>query len=524
MYQTLMFSIISMLLLSACNTKEPIPMDLNEKHLIPKPSKVEATGSSFEITAATTIFYEEGKDDVKGMAQFLADFLQPAIGMALAVEATATKPDNGIYLHFSALEGTNETYTLELNENLIDITASGEAGLFYAIQTLRQLLPASIEATSKQDTMWLLPSGKIEDSPNYTYRGAMLDVSRHFFQVQDVKKFIDYISMYKMNKLHLHLSDDQGWRIEIKSWPKLTAIGGSTEVGGGEGGFYTQEEYKDIVAYAKKRQITIIPEIDMPGHTNAALAAYPELNCDNKARELYTGTKVGFSTFCTDKEVVYEFIDDVIRELAAMTTGEYIHIGGDESHVTPLEDYIPFINRVQKIVEKYGKKVIGWDEIAHAELLPNTLVQWWAKADNAKKGIAQGAKVLVSPATKVYLDMQYDSTTHLGLHWAAYIEVDSAYIWNPATMVDGIKRDDIIGIESPLWSETITNLDEIEYMMFPRIIGHAEIGWTEATQQNWEDYRLRLAHQKERMETLGIDFYKSPLVDWDQKTTANENY
>jgi hexosaminidase len=524
MYQKLMFPLIAMLLLTACNTKEPIPMDLNEKHLIPKPTKVEATGSSFEITAETTIFYEEGKEDIKEMAQFLADFLQPATGMALTVEATTTKPSNGIYLHFSALTGTNETYTLEVTESLVNITSSGEAGLFYAIQTLRQLLPASIEATSKQDTTWLLPSGKIEDSPNYAYRGAMLDVSRHFFQVQDVKKFIDYIAMYKMNKLHLHLSDDQGWRIEIKSWPKLTEIGGSTEVGGGSGGFYTQEEYKDIVAYAKKRQITIIPEIDMPGHTNAALASYPELNCDDKARELYTGTKVGFSTFCTDKEVVYEFIDDVIRELAEMTPGEYIHIGGDESHVTPLEDYIPFINRVQKIVEKYGKKVIGWDEIAHAELLPNTVVQWWAKADNAKKGIAQGAKVLVSPATKAYLDMQYDSTTHLGFHWAAYIEVDSAYIWDPATMVDGIKRDDIIGVESPLWSETITNLDEIEYMIFPRIIGHAEIGWTDSAQQNWEDYRRRLAQQKERMDILGIDFYKSPLVDWDQKTTANEKH
>ena len=524
MYQKLMFPLIAMLLLTACNTKEPIPMDLNEKHLIPKPTKVEATGSSFEITAETTIFYEEGKDDIKEMAQFLADFLQPATGMELAVEATATKPTEGIYLHFSPLTGTNETYTLEVTENLVDMTSSGEAGLFYAIQTLRQLLPASIEAASKQDTTWLLPSGKIEDSPNYAYRGAMLDVSRHFFQVQDVKKFIDYIAMYKMNKLHLHLSDDQGWRIEIKSWPKLTEIGGSTEVGGGSGGFYTQEEYKDMVTYAKKRQITIIPEIDMPGHTNAALASYPELNCDDKARELYTGTKVGFSTFCTDKEVVYEFIDDVIRELAEMTPGEYIHIGGDESHVTPLEDYIPFINRAQKIVEKYGKKVIGWDEIAHAELLPNTVVQWWAKADNAKKGIAQGAKVLVSPATKAYLDMQYDSTTHLGLHWAAYIEVDSAYIWDPGTMVDGIKRDDIIGVESPLWSETITNLDEIEYMIFPRIIGHAEIGWTDSAQQNWEDYRRRLAHQKERMDILGIDFYKSPLVDWDQKTTANENH
>ena len=221
--------------------------------------------------------------------------------------------------------------------------------------------------------------------------------------------------------MHLHLADDQGWRIEIKSWPNLTAHGGKTEVGGGDGGFYTQVQYADLIKYAQERFITIIPEIDMPGHTNAALASYPELNCNGKATELYSGVEVGFSTLCTKKEVTYKFIDDVVRELAEITPGPYIHIGGDESHSTPIVDYIPFVNRVQDIVIAHGKKVLGWDEIALTTLKPNTVVQYWAKAENAIKGVAQGAKVLMSPAKNAYLDMQYDSTSTYGLHWAAYI-------------------------------------------------------------------------------------------------------
>jgi hexosaminidase len=359
-----------------------------------------------------------------------------------------------------------------------------------------------------------IATGDITDYPVYAYRGAMLDVSRHFFDVNDVKRFIDFLAMYKMNHLHLHLSDDQGWRIEIKSWPKLTEIGGSTEVGGGAGGYYTQEEFSEIVEYAAERYITIVPEIDMPGHTNAALASYPELNCDGKARDLYTGTKVGFSTLCTDKEITYEFVDDVVREISAISTGPYFHIGGDESHVTPLQDYIYFINRVQDIVTRYGKQVVGWDEIANASLVDDAIVQFWADEDNTMMGVEKGAKVIMSPAKKAYLDMKYDSTTRLGLNWAGYIEVDTAYIWNPEDYVPGLSKVNILGIEAPLWTETVTKMDELEFMVFPRLPGYAEIGWTLPENRRWNEYKGRLAEHGKRFDALEIDFYRSPVVAW----------
>jgi hexosaminidase len=261
--------------------------------------------------------------------------------------------------------------------------------------------------TTPQEGPLEIATGLIVDHPSYSYRGFMLDVARHFFTAGDVKAVIDYLALYKMNMLHLHLSDDQGWRIEIKSWPNLALHGGSTQVGGGMGGFYTQEQYSDIVSYAQSRYITIVPEIDMPGHTNAALSSYPELNCNGKATELYTGTEVGFSTLCTGSEIPYKFIDDVFRELAALTPGEYIHIGGDESHVTKIEDYIPFMNRVQDIVAAHGKKVIGWDEIALSTLKPTAVAQHWDNVKNANLAVGQGAKILMSPASKG-IDMKYE--------------------------------------------------------------------------------------------------------------------
>ena len=313
--------------------------------------------------------------------------------------------------------------------------------------------------------------------------------------------------VYKLNVLHLHLSDDQGWRIEIKSWPNLTAHGGSTEVGGGTGGFYTQEEYKDIVEYAKERFITIIPEIDMPGHTNAALASYSELNKSGEVTELYTGIKVGFSSLDTSKEITYQFVGDVVRELSEMTPGPYIHIGGDESHETEMEDYIPFINRVQDIVLANGKQMIGWDEIAHADIKANTIVQFWARPKNAQKAVEKKAKIILSPSNKTYLDMKYDSITKLGLNWAGYVNIDSAYNWNPSTFITGISKSDILGIESPLWTETITNMEELEYMVFPRIIGHAEIGWTLDSLRDLDDYKFRLKKHLDRLKIKGIYYY-----------------
>ncbi len=499
-----------MISFSSCEN-EPAT-DLTQTSFIPVPASVTATGSSFQIEKSIVVYYEEGEEGLKQTAQFLSEALAQITGTAPLIEVVQELPKEGIYLSLTEDEQNtgNEGYILTIGKELISIDATGAAGSFYGIQTLLQTLPVKAEG----DQPIHIATGTVNDFPEYGYRGAMLDVSRHFFDVEDVKRFIDFLATYKMNALHLHLSDDQGWRIEIKSWPKLTEIGGSTEVGGGDGGYYTQEDYTELVNYANERHIIIVPEIDMPGHTNAALASYPELNCDGKATELYTGTEVGFSTLCTRNETTYQFVEDVVREISALTPGPFFHIGGDESHVTAHDDYVYFINRVQKIVDSHGKRVMGWDEIANASLIDNAVVQFWADIKNTTMGVEQGAKVIMSPAKKAYLDMQYDSTTHLGLHWAAYIEVDTAYDWNPATYIEGITKENILGIESPLWTETITNMDELEYMVFPRLPGFAEIGWSSPDLRNWEGYKNRLAQHGKRFEAMGIDYYKSNLVPW----------
>ncbi len=499
----------------SCTAKTP--SDLSKESIIPKPVSIVATGDYFTLKEGTVIYIEGESEELKQIGQYLSDRLKPATGFGFEVKSTIKAPRRGnIYLSLQNADRKlgDEGYELLISKKFIRLVANSPAGLFRGIQTIRQLLPPAIELSAKQDVPWKIATGIITDYPVYSYRGAMLDVSRHFFGVNDVKRFIDFLAFYKMNVLHLHLSDDQGWRIEIKSWPNLATYGGSTQVDGGKGGYYTQEQYADIVKYAKERYITIVPEIDMPGHTNAALASYAELNCNGKATELYTGTRVGFSTFCTGKEVTYKFIDDVVRELAALTPGPYIHIGGDESHSTKKEDYIPFINKVQDIVLSHGKQVLGWDDIAIAGLKPNVVAQHWANIKNAKMAVTQGAKILMSPATKAYLDMQYDKTTPLGMHWAAYIEVDSAYKWDPATLVPGVGKENVLGIEAPLWTETITNMDQMEFMVFPRLPGYAEIGWTPALTRNWEEYKVRLGKQGERFKAMDINYYPSSLVPW----------
>ena len=494
-------------------TNQP-PTDLTKKAFIPRPVSITSSGESFELKENVTIYFRKGNQSLEKIAAYFSEEIFKITGFRPEVEPADELPKNGFYFTISKEENTlgEEGYFIKIGDDLTTIRSLEPAGSFYAIQTLLQLLPAKRNSLNPLT----IPTGIIRDFPEYEYRGAMLDVARHFFNVKDVKRFIDFLAAYKMNYLHLHLSDDQGWRVEIKSWPKLTEIGGSTEVGGGEGGFYTQEEYSEIVNYAAERQITIVPEIDMPGHTNAALASYPELNCDGKATELYTGTEVGFSTLCTEKEVTYKFVDDVVREISALTPGPYFHIGGDESHVTEHDDYVYFVNRAQDIVTSHGKKVIGWDEIANAELVDDAVVQFWADVENTKTGVEQGAKVIMSPAKKAYLDMKYDSTMVLGLNWAGYIELDTGYIWNPATYIEGVTKENILGIEAPLWSETVTNMDEIEYMVFPRLPGYAEIGWTAPEARKWEEYKTRLAAHGKRFEAMDIGFYRSELVPWEE--------
>ncbi len=493
------------------------PVALSEQSIIPKPVFVENAKGTFKLTEKSIIYYEDESTEIQQVGNYLASKLNPSTRFGITVKSnSATQTEGNIYLSLKPGDTQlgDEGYQLVISKETVALTANKPIGLFNGVQTLRQLFPANIESAVPQEGSWEIPAGTVRDYPEYPYRGIMLDVARHFFQVNDVKRTIDLMAAYKMNVMHLHLSDDQGWRIEIKKWPKLTTIGGITQVDGGKGGFYTQEQYSDIVKYAAERQVMIIPEIDMPGHTNAALASYPELNCNDREPQLYTGTKVGFSTLCTSKEITYQFIKDVFSELAAITPGPYLHIGGDESHATKIEDYIPFEEKVQEIVASTGKQVIGWDEIALSTVKPNTIVQFWAKAENAQKGVKQGAKVIMSPAAKAYIDMQYHAKTTLGLHWAGYIEVDTGYNWDPATLVPGIGRENILGIEAPLWSETITNMDEIEYMVFPRLPGYAEIGWSTPASRDWNEYKVRLGNHGERFKAMQIDFYPSRLVPW----------
>jgi hexosaminidase len=511
------YTLAIFMVLGVVSCKRHAPTDLTRENLIPKPVSVTATAGVFELTKASVIYTEGESAEVKQIGQFLADKLNRSTGFEVKVSIAQGAPGPGnIYLTASGTDAQlgEEGYELTISSDLVKVTANKPAGLFRAVQTIRQLLPDKAELSTVQPGPWELATGTIRDYPNYSFRGSMLDVARHFFSVEEVKRYIDLIAFYKMNVLHLHLADDQGWRIEIKSWPNLTTHGGSTEVGGGKGGFFSQEQYKDIVKYAADRYITIVPEIDTPGHINAALASYPELNCNGKAPALYTGTEVGFSTLCARKDVTYKFIDDVFRELSELTPGPYLHIGGDESHATKKEDYILYVNKAQDIVQAHGKQMIGWEESAQSKVKPNTIVQFWSKAAYAQSAVAQGAKIIMSPAKVIYADMKYDSTTKLGQKWAGYIEVDSAYKWDPATYVQGISKENIVGIESPLWTEKVTTMDEIEYMAFPRMLGYAEIGWSPAAGRTWDEYKVRLGKHSGRLKALKIDYYKSKVVPW----------
>ncbi|APE21778.1 MULTISPECIES: beta-N-acetylhexosaminidase [Streptomyces] len=491
-------------------------------HIVPVPASVAPAGEPYSLTRHTRIGVDDARPETRELGRYLAGLLRPATGFPLpVVDDRAAR--GGIRLRLSPgdTELGDEGYRLRSAPDGLTLTARAPAGLFRGVQTLRQQLPSAVERKSVQNGPWKIAGGTITDTPRYAYRGAMLDVSRHFFTVDEVKRYIDQLALYKVNTLHLHLSDDQGWRIAVDSWPRLTTYGGSTEVGGGPGGFYTKAQYQEIVRYAASRYQEVVPEIDMPGHTNAALASYPELNCDGVAPPLYTGTKVGFSSLCAPKAVTYDFVDDVIRELAALTPGRYLHIGGDEAHSTSHADYVAFMDKVQPVVAKYGKKVIGWHQLTGATPAEGALVQFWgldrtpaAEKERVAAAARAGTGLILSPADRTYLDMKYTKDTRLGLAWAGYVEVRRSYDWNPAAYLPGAPADAVRGVEAPLWTETLATTDDLDVMAFPRLPGIAELGWSPAATHDWDTYKFRLADQAPRFDALDIDYYRSPEVPW----------
>ncbi|MGW3657174.1 family 20 glycosylhydrolase [Streptomyces sp. NPDC005151] len=477
--------------------------------VIPVPQSMTLKGGHpFVLTKDTEIVVDgSGAATVGG---YLANLLRPSTGYPLPVS------DHGrgkqvIELRVAGVDLGVEGYQLEVNTDRVLLRASSAEGLSRGVQTLRQLLPAEVEAHRVQSGKWTVPAVHVRDKPRFAWRGSMIDPARNFLTVQEIKQHIDTLALYKINILHLHLTDDQGWRLAIKSWPRLTEVGGSTEWGPGPGGYYTQDEYRDIVAYAAERYITIVPEIDMPGHSTAAVRSYPELSCDGRAGEL-----------CPDKSVTDKFLDDVIREVAALTPGPYIHIGGDESDMSD-ETYVRFIQRAEHIVQKHGKRMVGWDEAATAGLSAHSVNQHWYYSDLAATAAQQGVPVVMSPASYAYFDMAYNKDTQ-GRAWAGRISVQRAYEWNPATLIKGVGESNVLGVEGPVWGfpewgdvpsgAAFDTFKGLQFMAFPRTAALAEVGWSAQQDRSWADFRERLGRQGARLERLASNYYRAPDVPW----------
>lgn len=490
------------------------------KSLIPKPVSVVFSRGTFQLRPETTIVVETENPYTLRIGQYLAEILATLTGFPFNITGKSqSTPQKQIRLviDMDQQDLGEEGYHLSVTSIGVLIKAREPVGLFWGVQTLRQLLPPVIETKDYQNKVWELAAVEIRDKPRFPYRGMMLDVSRHFFEPNVIKRLIDLLAYYKLNVLHVGLTNDQGWRLMINKWPDLALIGGQTQVGGGDGGYYSQEAYAEIVEYAQSRFITIVPEINVPGHTNAALVAYPALNCDGVAPEPFTGTGIHTSSLCIKKEVTFKFLEDVIGEVAGLTPGPYIHTGGDEAETTSEEDYLKFMERIQEIVSNHGKRLIGWDEIAIGNLKPTTVVQFW-RPGQMQLNLQPGVKVIFSPAWRIYLDMKYNPETPLGLDWVGNVSVKDAYDWDPIGELDDVDEVDILGLEAPLWTETVETLDDIEFLTFPRIIGVGEIAWSSREGRNWEDYRNRLGQHSPRLEAMNVNFYRSPLVPWVDET------
>ncbi|MCA0253420.1 MAG: beta-N-acetylhexosaminidase [Actinobacteria bacterium] len=489
--------------------------------LIPLPHLVEPGGDPFRLLAGARL---------AGVPEVVAALLRERTGLSLDGCGA------GLLEFRLAAGGAPESYRLEVDATGVRVVAADEAGLFYAGCTLEQLLAEDPEG-------WILPAVVIEDAPRFGYRGAMLDVARHFFDVTTVKRFIDQLARLKLNVLHLHLTDDHGWRIEIASRPHLTARGSGSEAGGGAGGYFTQADYVEIVGYAAGRCVTIVPEIDLPGHTHAIGLAYPDLaeqpvldaylraqiealdGVLPVAGEPFTGLGVGFSSLRIGHEPSYDFVADVLGELAGITPGPYLHIGGDECLGTPPAAFADFLRRVTAMVERLGKTPIAWHEAGAAPgLAPGTVGQYWGflspdelAAGCAQRLVAAGSRLVLSPSDAAYLDMRHPEDPS-GQDWAnGPTSLRRSYCWEPSELIPGVGETDILGIEAPLWTEFVRTPAQVDALVFPRLAAIAEIAWSApagAPGRNWSEFRQRVAGLAASWRAQGIGFTAVREVEW----------
>ena len=535
MRKLFLFSILASLLLASCSNPD---FSQEQISLVPKPSKFILKEQSFRFKSGTSIVIQD--ESQRKAANYLVGMLNRAAGFKLS--PTEEKTGNGVL--FETVEQLKkEAYHLEINPNQIIIQTSDEAGFFNAVQTIRQLLPPEIESKTQVQSEWLVPCSIVDDEPRFAWRGMHMDFSRHFSTIDEVKEFLDYMALYKLNTYHMHLTDDQGWRIEIKKYPLLTEKGAwriennqdticnnraienelykidkanYREVDGLReyGGFFTQEQIKDIVKYADERCITVIPEIDMPGHFKSAIDNYPFLSCTGEA-----GWGTVFSTpTCLGKETTYEFMENILSEIVELFPCQYIHIGGDEvmiqswqecpkcqkeiktNHLADEHELQSHFNRrIEKFLQSKGKKLMGWDEIVTGGLTKDASVMWWRgwRPDAPKMAAENGNELVITTTDAYYFDYLNDHNS-----------VEKVYNFEPVPVSFTPEQSkQIMGVQANLWSEWIPSFRRLQYQAFPRMLALAETAWTAKENKNVSDFSQRLEKQYDRMDVLGIWYY-----------------
>lgn len=528
-----------LLLAIGCQTPKEITFEESDINIIPKPKNISLSNGYFEFTSKTTFVTA---DTLQNVARLITEKFKKASGWDLKITTEPQKSNFVVLETDTSLP--NEGYTFNSDNEKITIKASDHNGFIYALQTLRQLLPKEIESSNIVKTDWIIPSVNIQDQPQYPWRGLMLDVARHFFPKEYILKTIDRMAMLKLNTFHFHLIDNEGWRIEIKKYPKLTEVGAwrvdqeekhwnarstnSPETKGTYGGFYTQEDIKEIVSYASERGITIIPEIEMPAHVMSAIAAYPELSCHKRPIGVPSGGVWPITDiYCAGQDETFAFLENVLTEVMDLFPSKYIHIGGDEATHTEwekcpkclqrmkehklknaheLQSY--FIKRIDNFLVANGRRLVGWDEIIEGGLPPQAIVMNWRGIDIGKKAIEQGHQVVLT--SDCYIDQYQGSPDNEPLAIGGYLPLSKIY--NYSLHKDELTQEQqkqILGSQANLWAEYIPNEKHSEYMIFPRLLALAEIVWTPQEMKNWNNFMNRVQKLLPRLELMNINYSKS---------------
>jgi len=519
----------------SCGNKDQIKPYNEGIHIIPVPAELTVTDpeGTFTLKNSTAIYADA---DFSVAADLFAVRVKNSTGFNLSVKEGAAGA-NSIELVKDQSITASEGYTLTSTADRVRIAASTPAGAFYGIQTLLQLLPAEIVSPSKVSHIaWCIPLVSIKDEPRFSYRGMHLDVSRHFFDVDVVKKQLDVMAMFKMNRFHWHLTDDQGWRIEIKKYPLLTEIGSKRIGGDGKeyGGFYTQEQIKEVVAYAAERQIEVIPEIELPGHAMAAISAYPEFSCTGGPFTPRIIWGVEDDVFCVGNEKTLEFLEDVLTEVVGLFPGQYFHIGADEcpkarwekcpkcqalarsldlkpkdGHTVEEQLQSYTVKRMAKLLASYDKKLIGWDEILEGGLAPGAIIMSWRDPEFAIEAASQDHGVIMTPGGfGMYVNFSQGAYQVEPVNIGGLSTVEMVYAYDP--IPEGLPADKhqyILGAQTNLWTEYIHTPDIVEYMLYPRVIAISEVDWSPKDKRNWEDFEQRLNNSFVRLDLMGVNYH-----------------